>query len=99
MIPVSIPGLERQVEEKDKCWLQILVVTGSFSKRRYLSKCSGYPVAVNTTIMCKKNAFNNGEIISTENHVTLIMQLGCNLVISMICNVVPAVWHLLVDHD
>ena len=28
----------------------------------YLSKCSGYPVAVNTTIMCKKNAFNNGEI-------------------------------------
>ena len=74
-------------------------VTGSFSKRRYWCKCSGYPVAVNTTIMCKKNAFNNGEIISTENHVTLIMQLGCNLVMSIICNVVPAVRYLLVDHD
>ncbi len=50
-------------------------------------------------IMCKKNASNNGEIISTENHVTLIMQLGCNLVMSIICNVVPAVRYLLVDHD
>ena len=79
--------------------LMCTCVTGSFSKRRYLSKCSGYPVAVNTTIMCKKNAFNNGEIISTENHVTLIMQLGCNLVMSIICNVVPAVRYLLVDHD
>ena len=49
--------------------------------------------------MCKKNAFNNGEIISTENHVTLIMQLGCNLVMSIICNVVPTVRYLLVDHD
>ena len=49
--------------------------------------------------MCKKNASNNGEIISTENHVTLIMQLGCNLVKWTICNVVPTVRYLLVDHD
>ena len=79
--------------------VKVVKVVKVLSKRRYWCKCSGYPVAVNTTIMCKKNASNNGEIISTENHVTLIMQLGCNLVISMICNVVPAVWHLLVDHD
>ena len=47
-----------------------------FSKRRYWCKCRGYSVAGNTTIMCKKNASNNREILSTENHVTLIMPLG-----------------------
>ena len=55
--------------------------------------------SVTKLFMCKKNASNNGDIISTENHVTLIMQLGCNLVMSIICNVVPAVRYLLVDHD
>ena len=51
-------------------------VTGSFSKRRYLSKCSGYPVAVNTYTICNLKLGNDGDILSTENPVTLTMQLG-----------------------